>query len=78
MVETSQTHVRPFCVLLLLNYISRETDIINKYILTVFLYYFLSACQQNDKFTICNTITPLHNLWRQENFCDYHLRFTAA
>jgi hypothetical protein len=28
MVETSQTHVRPICVLLLLNYISRETEII--------------------------------------------------
>jgi hypothetical protein len=28
MVEASQTHVRPICVLLLLNYISRETAII--------------------------------------------------
>jgi hypothetical protein len=28
MVEASQTHVRPICVLLLLNYISRETEII--------------------------------------------------
>jgi hypothetical protein len=28
MVETSQTHVRPICVLLLLNYISREPEII--------------------------------------------------
>jgi hypothetical protein len=28
MVETLQTHVRPICVLLLFNYISRETEIV--------------------------------------------------
>jgi hypothetical protein len=40
--------------------------------------YFLSACQQNGKFTICNTITYLHNLWSQDNHCHYHLRCPAG